>query len=86
MVAVSNVYLNFKIGDENSQRMYNNFIQHIIHFFGPQKATHDLIKQYILENYNGVYVLQISKRNYLQKHYIRFSDPKDMTAFILRFG
>lgn len=83
---MSNVYLDFKIGSENSYKIYNNFIQHVIQLYGPQKATHDLVKQYILENYNGVYMLQLNKRNHVQKHYIRFSDPKDMTAFILRFG
>lgn len=83
---MSNVYLDFKNGSKHAHTIYNNFITHICQLYGVKNATYVLIKQYILDNYNGVYEIQISKKNHLQKHYIRFSDPRDLTAFILRFS
>ena len=82
---MTNVYLDFK-NSTNAGAVYTNLLRYLLSEFGESNLTETKLKKYILENYGGVYVVQIKKNNTLQKHYIRFSDPKDLTAFLLRFS
>ena len=83
---MSNVYLDFKNSGDEGHRIYNNLIRHLKDLLGGYGLANESIKEYVLENYNGVYVVVVNKSNHLLKHYIRFSDPKDMTLFVLRFS
>ena len=79
------VYLDFKTMGEDGYRIFMNFITY------HDEANHfesdvENVKKYVAEEFNAVYVVVIRKSGMFSKHYIRFSDPKDLTAFLLRFS
>ena len=85
-MADNNVYLDFKTMGEEGNRIFLNFVTFSTTTYGWDNTNHKNIKKWIAEEYNGAYMSHLSKSYETQKHYIRFSDPKDLTAFLLRFG
>ena len=82
------VYLDIKSSDQ-AAGIFMNFIRDIVGYVpdDPVTETSDFqrIKAALVE-YNAVYRFNQAKSGYIRKHFIRFSTPRDLTAFLMRYS
>jgi len=82
------VYLDIKSSDQ-AAGIFMNFVRDIVGYVpdDPVTETSDFqrVKAALVE-YNAVYRFNQAKSGYVRKHFIRFGQPRDLTAFLMRYS